>query len=96
MQYEFRGRKVKVNLNLNDEQIAAMEEIVDFIQSDRTCLTLMGYAGTGKTTLMGIVRDIFHHDIRLQFAATTHKAAGPQGESERKCQHRELSVRYCC
>ena len=76
MQYEFRGRKVKVNLNLNDEQIAAMEEIVDFIQSDRTCLTLMGYAGTGKTTLMGIVRDIFHHDIRLQFAATTHKAAG--------------------
>lgn len=76
MQYEFRGRKVKVNLNLNDEQIAAMEEIVDFIQSDRTCLTLMGYAGTGKTTLMGIVRDIFHYDIRLQFAATTHKAAG--------------------
>jgi exodeoxyribonuclease-5 len=76
MQYEFRGRKVKVDLNLNDEQIAAVEEIVDFIQSDRTCLTLMGYAGTGKTTLMGIVRDIFHHDIRLQFAATTHKAAG--------------------
>ena len=51
MQYEFRGRKVKVNLNLNDEQIAAMEEIVDFIQSDRTCLTLMGYAGTGGASV---------------------------------------------
>lgn len=76
MQYEFRGRKVKVDLNLNDEQIAAVEEIVDFIQGDRTCLTLMGYAGTGKTTLMGIVRDIFRYDVRLQFAATTHKAAG--------------------
>lgn len=76
MKYEFRGKKVNVNLKLNDEQIAAVEEIVDFIQSDRTCLTLMGYAGTGKTTLMGIIRDIFRYDVRLQFAATTHKAAG--------------------
>ena len=76
MQYNFRGRKVNVDINLNDEQIAAMEELVDFIQSDRTCLTVMGYAGTGKTTLMGIVRDIFRYDVRLQFAATTHKAAG--------------------
>lgn len=76
MKYEFRGKKVNVNLKLNDEQISAVEEIVDFIQSDRTCLTLMGYAGTGKTTLMGIIRDIFRYDVRLQFAATTHKAAG--------------------
>lgn len=76
MKYEFRGKKVNVDLQLNDEQIAAVEEIVDFIQSDRTCLTLMGYAGTGKTTLMGIIRDIFRYDVRLQFAATTHKAAG--------------------
>lgn len=76
MQYEFRGKKVNVDLNLNDEQIAAVEEMVDFIESNRTCLTLMGYAGTGKTTLMGIIRDIFHYDKRLQFAATTHKAAG--------------------
>ena len=76
MKYEFRGKKVNVDLQLNDEQISAVEEIVDFIQSDRTCLTLMGYAGTGKTTLMGIIRDIFKYDVRLQFAATTHKAAG--------------------
>ena len=33
MQYEFRGRKVKVNLNLNDEQIAAMEEIAKKIKA---------------------------------------------------------------
>ena len=76
MKYEFRGKKVNVDLNLNDEQIAAVEEMVDFIESNRTCLTLMGYAGTGKTTLMGIIRDIFRYDKRLQFAATTHKAAG--------------------
>lgn len=75
-EYNFRGKNVKVELDLNEEQIHAVEEIVDFIEGEDTCMTLMGFAGTGKTTLMGIVRDIFRFDKHLQFAATTHKAAG--------------------
>lgn len=75
-EYNFRGRKVNVDLDLNDEQIAAVEGIVDFIDGNEKCMTLMGFAGTGKTTLMGIIRDLYRFEKNLQFAATTHKAAG--------------------
>lgn len=76
-EYKFNGHKVKVDFELNEEQVDAMERLTKFIDDpNRVCLTLMGYAGTGKTTLMGIVRDIYCFDKVLQFAATTHKAAG--------------------
>lgn len=77
-EYDFSGRKVKTEIELNPEQEAAVRGMVDFIFSPETggCMTLMGFAGTGKTTLMGLVHDICMFDRPVQFAATTHKAAG--------------------
>lgn len=75
--YKFNGHNVKVDIVLNDEQVDAMERMTKFVDSpDGACLTLMGYAGTGKTTLMGVLRKIYCFGKVLQFCATTHKAAG--------------------
>lgn len=76
MTYEFCGRKVSTPLGLNGGQKAALEAVAEFATGDGECMTLMGFAGTGKTTLMGIVRDMLQFEMPLQFSATTHKAAG--------------------
>lgn len=75
--YVFGGHEVGSDLVLNEEQVCAMERIVSFIDSPGWgCMTLMGFAGTGKTTLMGLVHDIYYFGRPVQFSATTHKAAG--------------------
>ena len=45
---------------------------------DTQCITLGGYAGTGKTTLIGVMRKEFakhHKDLKVGFASYTGKAA---------------------
>ena len=66
---------INLPFKLNSQQIKTLEEIDDFIHSPKTSLTVSGYAGTGKTTLMEIVAKRYWWDRPIFFAATTHKAA---------------------
>lgn len=67
---------ITLPFTLNEDQIDALRKIDDFIRDpDSRVLTISGWAGTGKTTLMTIVKDRYWLRPRLQFAATTHKAA---------------------
>ena len=59
--------------NANEEQVAAIRRIEEWLdESDSPTLTLNGYAGTGKTTLMKYV--LSKSPFKYAVTATTHKA----------------------
>lgn len=64
---------------LNDEQQNVYNNLIKFLQSDENELLLIGYAGTGKTTLITkFINDIINKKMvrRIALAAPTHKAVG--------------------
>ena len=69
------GYEIETPFELNNEQKNALNKINDFIDSDKTVITLSGYAGTGKTSLMEILASKWSsEDKNVGFTATTHKA----------------------
>lgn len=77
------GFTVELPFALNEQQIAALKELEDFVHNDKTSITLSGYAGTGKTTIMSIfhkylkslpymVNGFYNEPLYL---APTHRAA---------------------
>jgi ATP-dependent exoDNAse (exonuclease V) alpha subunit len=69
---------IKLPFKLNDQQLDALDEVDKFIKDnnpDNRVLTIMGWAGTGKTTMMEIVYARYWTYRPILFAATTHKAA---------------------
>lgn len=72
------GFKVNLQFKLNEQQIAALRELENFIEDDAAqTITLSGYAGTGKTTIISILRqylDTIPLGRRLIFSAPTHRA----------------------
>ena len=64
---------------LNEGQEKAKKEVLDFLKSDNPSMThsLIGYAGTGKTTVLKEIFDEFISKNRFQtvvFSSPTHKA----------------------
>lgn len=69
------GYEIETPFELNNEQKNALNKINDFIDSDKNIITLSGYAGTGKTSLMEILASKWSSEDRnVGFTATTHKA----------------------
>lgn len=68
---------VKLSFLLNDQQKEVIREIDKFVHDPfERVMTISGWAGTGKTTLMEIVRGRYWQSgPNIHFAATTHKAA---------------------
>lgn len=75
------GTKVKAPFKPNAQQIDALNEMDRFMKSNETSMTLSGYAGTGKTSLMEMIaqkgRKQYHPVV---FCATTNKAAAVLNE----------------
>ncbi|MEI6070875.1 MAG: AAA family ATPase [Verrucomicrobiae bacterium] len=68
--YEFAQKK------LQDDQLQAASKIDTFLQSQARCLVVQGFAGTGKTFLLGLLNDYLkrmHRERRLM--APTGRAA---------------------
>lgn len=80
------GTKVDTPFQLTVEQANALEKIEEFINSDDNVLTVSGYAGTGKTSVMEIVaqrhKDDYKH--RVIFTASTNKASSVLGSKVKK------------
>ena len=70
------GTKVKAPFKPNAQQIDALNTMDAFMKSKETSMTLSGYAGTGKTSLMEIIAKKGRQQGRpVMFCATTNKAA---------------------
>lgn len=68
---------IELPFRLNEQQLEAARELDDFIGNPKEkVITLSGYAGTGKTTLMEIMARKCYGKKSVHFCATTHKAAG--------------------
>lgn len=65
-------------INLTPEQTHVYNKLIEFVKSDTEReLLLIGYAGTGKTTMMAkFINDLIHKKIckKIVMAAPTHKA----------------------
>lgn len=71
------GYYVWLDIILNSQQKEVIKQINDFITNpNEFAMTISGWAGTGKTTLMEIVQKRYWMTHTVHFAATTHKAAG--------------------
>lgn len=70
------GLEVKLDFELNDQQKSALKELEAFVNGDDTSITLSGYAGTGKTTIIGIFNEYLKRRIQADiiFSAPTHRA----------------------
>lgn len=70
------GVIVQAPFKPNAQQIDALNEMDRFIKSNETSMTLSGYAGTGKTSLMEMIAKKSQRLLKpVVFCATTNKAA---------------------
>ena len=70
------GTTIQAPFQVNQQQKDALNAMNDFIHSDETSMTLSGYAGTGKTSLMEMLaKKMDREHRRIVFSATTNKAA---------------------
>ena len=80
--FEYKGISIPTKFKLTQEQDNALKEIIDHIINETTPITLSGYAGCGKTSLIGYLqkymkkrfnRDMFS-GFNFIYAAPTHAA----------------------
>lgn len=92
----------KPTIRLTGQQSAAFESILAFATGEHGAqmMTLEGYAGTGKTTLVGELVRRLGGDMAIAIAAPTNKAVGvlqekvgPQGKAEFRSIHSFLGLR---
>lgn len=76
--FTFNDRfKINLPFSLNDQQKSALYELEKFIEDYGTEITLSGYAGTGKSTIIGIFSKWLDHRIgrgNIVYTAPTHRA----------------------
>lgn len=71
------GFKINLPFSLNDQQKSALYELEKFIEDYGTEITLSGYAGTGKSTIIGIFSKWLDHRIgrgNIVYTAPIHRA----------------------
>lgn len=87
------GTKVKAPFKPNAQQIDALNEMDRFMKSNETSMTLSGYAGTGKTSLMEIIAKKGRKQHRpVVFCATTNKAAAVLNERVSKADFKAATL----
>ena len=75
------GITVKAPFKPNEQQVEALNAMGNFIKSNDTSMTLSGYAGTGKTSLMEMVAQKMRAQGKnVLFCASTNKAAAVLNE----------------
>ena len=71
------GFKINLPFSLNDQQKSALYELEKFIEDYGTEITLSRYAGTGKSTIIGIFSKWLDHRIgrgNIVYTAPIHRA----------------------
>lgn len=69
------GESSKPRIQLAEEQIAALERMKNFLNTEESVLVLQGYAGTGKTSILNeYIRFLVSEGEDFTLCAPTHKA----------------------
>ena len=69
------GEPSKPRIQLAEEQIAALEKMKNFLNTEEPVLVLQGYAGTGKTSILNeYIRFLVSKGEDFTLCAPTHKA----------------------
>ena len=75
---------IGIPFKLNDQQVKALQAMVDWSKTNQSTFTLEGYAGTGKTTIMKVFVEYMNVKRKsYSLAAPTHKSAGVLRKSTR-------------
>ena len=75
------GTTIKAPFRPNAQQVDALNEMDRFMKSSETTMTLSGYAGTGKTSLMEMIaKKATMQGESVLFCASTNKAAAVLNE----------------
>ena len=75
------GTTIKAPFRPNAQQVDALNEMDRFMKSSETTMTLSGYAGTGKTSLMEMIaKKATMQGESVEFCASTNKAAAVLNE----------------
>ncbi len=70
------GITIKAPFRPNAQQVDALNAMDEFLKSEETSMTLSGYAGTGKTSLMEMIaKKALKNGQWVEFCASTNKAA---------------------
>ena len=80
--FSYKGVTIDTDFQLGEQQEEALKTIIDFVNSDseganEPFFTLQGFAGTGKTTIIGYVQKYFEASKRItdfRYIAPTHAA----------------------
>lgn len=83
----------KITVDLTSEQRSVHDQIIDFFKSGDKVMTVGGYAGTGKTTLISkVVESLEKEDAVVAFCCYTGKAASVLRE---KLDRAGISPEFC-
>ena len=80
--FSYKGVTIDTDFQLGEQQEEALRSIIDFVNdesnnSEEPFFTLQGFAGTGKTTIIGYVQKYFEASKRIidfRYIAPTHAA----------------------
>ena len=73
--FNFSIKSNKEKLELGEEQINALQKLEEFVSGMEDCITLSGFAGTGKTSILKeFIEYLDDEELPYVLAAPTHRA----------------------
>jgi len=76
-EFSYRGKTIKTDFPLGEQQVKALESMIDYVEGRISApfYTLEGYAGTGKTSIVGYLQKYFGSASKFAYGAPTHAAS---------------------
>ena len=73
--FDFSINSNKEKLELGEEQVNALQKLEEFVSNKEDCITLSGFAGTGKTSILKeFIGYLDDEELPYILAAPTHRA----------------------
>lgn len=72
--FEYDSKVIKTPFDLTEGQRKALQKLIDFSNSKDSFITLQGQAGTGKTSIIGLLKSYLGNSANVIFMAPTHAA----------------------
>ena len=96
--FSYRGITIPTEFELGEEQVIALEKAIDHVEGrgeDPIVFTIEGYAGTGKTTIIGFLQKYLeakggYNIPQMKYIAPTHAATAQLAMTTARLGNKEL------